>query len=173
MTVDPFASAAATATDDPFINPTRGGNFPKVGELLHKLLVMVPVEVTKVPDKNDPSKLKDRWSINTTVIEEDGTVDTYEEMFWNQTSICKAAAKAFREKRPMLGTLHIFPVHATLKKYTSEAELLQDEAIKFWLSRNEGLPPTPVAWALEPATDSQRKVAIAWWNENMNPFGAK
>ena len=171
MTVDPFAPAAANVSTDPFIDPTRGGNFPKLGELLHKLLVMIPVEVTQVVDKNDSSKMRDRWSINTTVIETDGTAETFDEMFWSQTSICKAAAKAFREKRPMLGTLHIFPVHATLKKYANETELLADEAIKFWLKRGEGLPPTPVAWALEAATPAQRAIALAWWNENMNPFG--
>jgi hypothetical protein len=168
-TVDPFTQTAPPTTN-PFINPTRGGNFPKPGELLHKLLIMAPTGVDKVPDRNDPSKTRDRWSINTTVLEEDGSFETYEDMFWSQAPIARAASKAFREKRPMLGTLHIFPVQNTLKKYTTEPELLADESIKFWLSRNEGLPPTAVAWALEPANPQELERAIAWWNENMNPF---
>jgi hypothetical protein len=172
MTVDPFAPAAANVSNDPFLDPTRGGNFPKVGELLHKLLVMVPVEVTQTTKPNS-NELQDRWSINTTVISEDGTAETYDEMFWSQTSIVKAAAKAFREKRPMLGTLHLFPVLNTKKKYQNETELLADEDIARWVNRGgTGLPPMPVAWALEAATPAQRELALAWWNANMNPFGS-
>lgn len=168
-TVDPFAPTTMPTTS-PFINPTRAGKFPKPSELLHKLLIMAPTGVDKVPDQNDKSKLRDRWSINTTVLEEDGSAETFEDMFWSQAPIARAAAKAFREKSPMLGTLHIFPVQGTLKKYATEQELLADESIKFWLSRGEGLPPTAVAWALEPATPQELDRAIAWWNQNMNPF---
>jgi hypothetical protein len=173
MTVDPFAPSndAASTGGDPFLDPTRG-NFPKVGELLHKVLVMVPVEVTQTTKPNS-NELQDRWSINTTVIHEDGTSETYDEMFWSQTGIANAAKKAFREKRPILGTLHLFPVLNTKKRYQTEEQLLQDEDVARWVSRGgTGLPPTPVAWGLEQVTPEQRKLALAWWNENMNPFGA-
>lgn len=173
MTVDPFAPAndTASAGSDPFLDPSRG-SFPKIGELIHKLLVMVPVEVTQTTKPNS-NELQDRWSINTTVINEDGTHETYDEMFWSQTSIAAAAKKAFREKRPMLGTLHLFPVLNSKKKFANEDELLADEDVARWISRGgTGLPPTPVAWALEAATPAQRKLALDWWNTNMNPFGA-
>lgn len=168
--IDPFAPAAANVSDDPFSDPSRG-SYPKVGELLHKLLVMLPVKMELVPDKNNPGKMTERWSIDTTVISEDGTAETYDSMYWSQTGIALAAAKAKKDGRPVLGTLHLFPVLATKKNYSTETELLQDEDIQRWIARGAGLPPMPVAWALEPATDAQRKLAINWWNQNKSPFG--
>ena len=139
--------------------------------MLHKVLVMVPVEVTQTTKPNS-NELQDRWSINTTVINEDGTSETYDEMFWSQTGIASAAKKAFREKRPILGVLHLFPVLSTKKKYQNEDQLLQDEDVARWIARGgTGLPPTPVAWGLEQVNAEQRKLALDWWNNNMNPFG--
>ncbi len=172
MTVDPFAPVNDTASNsgDPFADPSRG-SFPKVGELLHKLLVMTPVKVEQVPDKNNPGKMQDRWSIDTTVIHEDGSFDTYDSMYWSQKSIAEAARKAQKEGRPLLGTLHVFPVMASKSRFANEAELLADEDIQRWISRGVGNPPTQVAWALEPANSEERTKAIKWWNENVNPFG--
>jgi len=172
MTVDPFAPEASSANSaDPFLDPTRG-NFPKIGQLIHKLLIMIPTEVTQTTKPNS-NELQDRWSINTTVLEADGTFETYDDMFWSQTGIANAAKKAFREKRPMRGTLHLYPVLNSKKRFQNEAELLADEDVARWISRGgTGLPPTPVAWGLEPATPEQAKLAIEWWNANMNPFGS-
>lgn len=168
--VDPFAAAAANVSDDPFRDPSGGGNFPKPAELLHKLLIMVPVSSSI--QQRDGQPPKERWDIDTTVLHEDGTFDTYDKMWWEQTAIASEAAKAFRGKYPLRGTLHLVPAQASKKKFANEEELLADEAIQFWLGRGgAGMPPTQVAWVLQAATPEQAKLTIAWWNEHMNPFG--
>lgn len=170
--IDPFdPNAGADADDDEtFGTPTRGA-YPKVGELLHKLLILIPVKVEQVPDQNNAGKLQERWSIDTIVVDPDGTAVEYDSMYWSHKSIAAAAAKAMKDKRPMLGTLHLFPVMATKKRYATETELLTDQDIVRWIERGSGLPPTPVAWALEPATVAEKAVALKWWRENKNPFG--
>lgn len=171
MTVDPFAQAAAEIDDNPFSDPTRGGDYPKLGELLHKLLILVPVLFEKdVPNKETGEK-KDRWSLDTIVISSDGSAETYDSMYWSQKGIMTAAHKAHKNGRPVLGTLHMFPVMGTEKKLPTEEALLGDDAIKSWLARGEGMPPYKIAWGLEPATDAQKALAIKWWNDNKTPFG--
>lgn len=174
---DPFSpqapanQAGGTDDDDTFTTP-GGGSYPKVGELLHKLLILVPVKVEPVPDRNNPGKMQERWSADTTVIETDGRAETFDSMYWSHKSIASALVKAQRDRKPVLGTLHLFPVLASKKHYANEPELLASEDIQRWLAKGTGLPPTPVAWALEPATPDELKLALAWWRANKNPFGA-
>lgn len=169
--IDPFSATAAGIDDDDIFGDPKRSSYPAIGSLLHKLLIMTPVKMEMVPDNNNPGKMQERWSIDTVVIHEDGSADEYDAMYWSHKSIALAAAKAQKDRRPMLGTLHLFPVQATKKTLPTEDLLLADEDIQRWLARGKGLPPTPVAWALEPATPDQKKVAIAWWKANRNPFG--
>lgn len=171
MTTDPFAQTGTATADDPFGDPTRG-KYPKVAELLHKLLVLRPVKVEQVQRPNSKD-MQDRWSVDTYVFEEDGTVTEYDAMYWSQTGIASAMAKAAKSGKPVIGTLHLFPAQNTKKTYSTEDQLLQDEAVKFWLGRGGvGLPPTPVAWGLEPATPEQRQRAATWWMAQQNPFAS-
>ena len=170
MSTDPFAANTATA-DDPFGEVSRGGKFPKPAELLGKLMIMSPVKVEQVQRPNSKD-MQDRWSVDTYVFNEDGTVDEYESMYWSQTSIADAMRKAKKTGKPVVGTLHLVPAQSSKKNYADEAALLQDEGIQFWLKRGgSGLPPTPVAWVLEPATAEQRAKAATWYLAQRNPFG--
>lgn len=173
-TQDPFAAGPADDDENPFGTPTRG-SFPKPGTLLHKLLIMNPVKIEQVADRNNPGKMKDRATVDTVALDPKTgeEIGSYDAMYWSQGPIVKAARAALKSGRPTLGTLHVFPVLKTLDRYKTETELLGDEDIQRWLARGSGLPPMAVAWALEPATSEELALALKWWKARpaANPFG--
>lgn len=174
MTTDPFAATGTTATEDDPFGTVERSRFPKPGALIGKLLVMSPVKVEKVPGKQ--GGLVDRWSVDTLVVNEDGTYEAYDAMYWSQKGIATAMSKAAQNRRPVAATLHLYPAQDTTKKYTTEDQLLADEAIQFWLGRGgAGMPPMSVAWGLEQATDEEKPRAIKAyqaWQASKNPFAS-
>lgn len=169
MTTDPFAQAASGVENDPFGDPVRG-EYPKVSTLLGKLLIMTPVLFEKDVVNKETGAKQDRWSVDTVVIDTDGTAESYASMYWSQKAIVTAMNAAQRNGKPMLGTLHMFPVLGTEKTHPTEADLLADEDIQRWIKRGSGQPPMKVAWALEAATPAQRALAMDWWTKNKSPF---
>lgn len=167
--VDPFAQAASGIEHDPFSDPIRG-EFPRVSALLHKLLILTPVLFEKDVVNKETGTKQDRWSVDTVVIDTDGSAESYASMYWSQKSIVNAMHSATRNGKPVLATLHMFPVLGTEKTHPTEAALLADEDIQRWLARGSGQPPMKVAWGLEAATPAQRTLAMDWWTRNKAPF---
>ncbi len=170
ITADPF-SGPATTTDDPFGTPSgAGGGYPRVAELIGRLLILEPV---KMEIKNGDYGPQERWEADTTVFDADGSANTYTRMFWSQKPIAEELRKAQKGGRPVLGVLTCVPAQDGKKKYSTSEELLADPMMKLWVEGGgHGRAPVGMAWVLKPASDAQKARAITWWNTErlVSPF---
>lgn len=167
--IDPFAQADGSAsinpnTDpaaDPFAQPGGGGDYLKPIDLLGSLILLSPVKIESVPAYRDTSgKMVDRLSADTVVLTGKHKGESFDEMFWSQKPIVKAAAKAMRDGIPsILGTLRRVPIGQTKKDGTYSTHEAFEAALDAW---RKGDPDIEYAWVLENFTDADRQIALEY-----------
>ena len=166
--VDPFAQSdgsvsinpnAGTA-DDPFAQPTGGGEYPKPINLLGALLLITPVKIEEVADKfsDKAGATVKRLSADTTVLTGDRAGETFSEMFWSQKPIVAAAETAMRNGvSAILGTLRRVPIGQDKKENKYPTLEAFEEALENW--RPSMGAPIRSAWVLERFTDADAQIA--------------
>lgn len=180
MSDDPFAGGPATATeDDPFGQPSRSGNFPKVPELWTKLIIIKPTKFEMVPKPpkfgGKPGETVERMTADVVVFGEPGTVpEEYDSMYLSQAGLVSAAKRNYKAGKPTLGTVHFYPSKLSADKFPEGREQIESNpAMIAWVKAAQDdpeiKPPYNMAWGLEPATPEESKRAIEWWNSRPKP----
>jgi hypothetical protein len=172
MSSDPFAQPSgniATATIDPFGQPTGGGGgYPKPIDLLDTLLLITPIKVEVERNQYNPEGVK---TLHADVVILDGprVGEEYNDMWWNQTSVVKAAEAAMRAQVPsVLGRLRRFPMNEDKKagKYATAEDI--EKAFVTW---KPGMANVRFAWALDKFTEDDARKARAYLAGKASPFG--
>lgn len=94
-----------------------GGNFPKIDEFEHKLILLKPSKVEQVPKPSrfggKPGEMQDRLTADVVVFEEDGSwEEAAEDMYFSQVGIvnpCKKALKPNSQQPFVLGVVSKVP----------------------------------------------------------------
>lgn len=174
---DPFGGSTATDTDDPFGQPSRSGNFPKLPELFGKLLIIKPskFEMVSKPERfgGKPGEQVERMTADVVVFTGD-QVDEYDSMYLSQAGLVGAAKRNFKAGKPTLGTVHIYPSKLSSDKFPGGREQIESNpAMVAWIKAAQDDPeikaPHNMAWGLEPATPEESRRAIEWWNNRPKP----
>lgn len=180
-TADPFAGGA-TATDDPFNQPTGGGNFPKLEDLEGYLLMIEPKAITPVVDKfhkpkdGETQRMKDRVTCNVVVFQADGSRQTFRGMYISQAGLVPQLQQILTDANPnrpfVLGVLGMLPNKQSKLDGIDTREKLKAAIEKWVRSSGKGNKPG-YFWGLDQFTDAQanmaRPVALAMINKS-NPF---
>lgn len=169
------------ASNDPFSGSVGGGSYPKVEELEGLLVLIRPTKLEQVPDrfsKATPKPLKDRITADVIVFQEDGSTETFEDMYLSQAGLvptCKKVLKANNPNKPFaLGRIGMGPSKDTAAKGIDTQEKLK-AAIAEWVSRGGKGDKPSFWWGLMPLTEEDanqaRPVALALLAEG-DPFAA-
>lgn len=179
--IDPFAQADGSQSAypstflDPFGQPSGGGgDYPKAAELRGCLLLISPVKFEQVQAyQAAPGVMATRLSADTVVLTGDRAGEEFDEMFWSQKPIVKAAEKAQREGvASILGTLQRVPIGADAKSGKYDTYEKFEAYIDAWHPRLGGQPPQ-FAWVLAKFTPEERQIALDYLAKKnpVSPFG--
>lgn len=165
----------STYDDDLFARPSSG-SFPKVDELEGNLLLIKPDRIETVRNRFDKDGSKptvERATADVTVFSEDGTDETYNDMYLSQTVLlnaCKSALKPGR-KPMVLGRL----VKVATKETAEKLKIDSSDPAAFATAREEwlrkggkGVEPRHV-WILQDFTDEDAARARAFLAKS-DPF---
>lgn len=145
--VDPFAAPSG----DPFAQPASGGGtFPKAGELIGELVMLSPTKIEQQQKYRAPAgEMQDRLTATTVVLTGERAGQSYDEMWWTNSSIVKAGRAAMSKgQRMILGRLRRFPINEDVK------------AGKFKAGDWEGVEAALKTWAADPLKVEKPSFAI-------------
>jgi hypothetical protein len=164
-----------TATDEDLFARPSSGTFPKVEELDGKLLLIKPTAVETVRNRFDKDGSKptvERATADVTVFEDDGTEETFTDMYLSQIVLlnaCKAALKPGR-KPMVLGRLVRVPTKDTITslKIDDTPEAYSAAREKWLKAGGKGAEPRGV-WVLHDFSDEDASRARAFLAKS-DPF---
>lgn len=163
---DPFA----TPSGDPFGQPAAGGGtYPKPQDLIGELVMLTPEKIETVADNFNKGNMVDRLTADTVVLSGDRAGESFDSMWWNQTSVVKAGAAALRKnQRMILGRLRRFPISEDVKagKFNRGDWQAIETALANWTPKS---PAVRFAVALDLFTDEDAAVARAYLAKNVSP----
>lgn len=159
---------------DPFAQPSSG-SFPKVEDLDGKLLLIRPTEIETVRNRFDKDGSKptiERATADVTVFEDDGTEETFSDMYLSQVVLlnaCKSALKPGR-KPMVLGRLVRVPTKETITslKIDDTPEAYTAAREKWLKAGGKGTEPRGV-WVLHPFDETDAARARAYLAKS-DPF---
>jgi hypothetical protein len=167
--IDPFAQSDgsvsvnpnAAPAEDPFAQPSGGGDFPKLNELFGMLLLISPKLIEEVPDKFSsvvPAPMVKRLTADTTVLTGLRAGETFEAMYWSQKPIVSAARSAMDKGVPaILGTLRRVPIGQDKKENKYPTLEAFEAALEAW--RPAMGAPIRFAWILDKFTEGDAQIA--------------
>lgn len=168
-------TSTETFEDDLFAAPSSG-SYPKVDELEGKLLLIRPSEIETVRNRFDKDGSKptvERATADVTVFEDDGTEETYNDMYLSQTVLlnaCKGALKPGR-KPMVLGRLVKVATKDTAEKLkidSSDPDAFATAREKWLRQGGKGTEPRHV-WILQAFTSEDAAKARAFLAKS-DPF---
>lgn len=163
--------------EDLFDRPSSG-SFPKVEELENKLLLIKPEKIETVRNKfaksPEDKQTQERATADVTVFEDDGTHQTYNEMFLSQTVLlnaCKGALKPGR--KPMVVGRLVKVATKDSREKLKIGETAEDFAAArtAWLKGGGKGPEPKHVWILQDFTDED-KATVVRYLESKAPFAA-
>src|SRR5688500_17073550 len=121
--------------DDLFGAPTGGGNYPAIEELEGKLVLIRPSEIKTVPGYQG-NGVVDRATADVTVFEDDGSQETFDDMYLNSAGIVPSCRKALKPgaKPYVLGRITRYPSKASKAKGINTPEEIS-KAIEDWFKK--------------------------------------
>ena len=163
--------------EEMFDRPSSG-TYPKVEELENKLLLIKPSEVKTVPNKfakgPDDKQYTERATADVTVFEDDGTHETYNDMFLSQTVLlnaCKGALKPGR-KPMVVGRLEKVATKDSRDKLKiGETAADFAEAREKWLKGGGKGPEPKHVWILRDFDDADKATVVKYLSDQ-SPFAA-
>jgi len=155
-----------TPNMDLFAAASRGGAYPKADDLEGQLIMLTPSVIETVPDRF--SKVQgattERATADTVVFDEDGSYETYDDMYWSQVAVVGACRKALKPgNKPMvLGRLIKLPTKATREALKIETADELTAARAEWLKKGgKGTEPRGL-WVLAEFSEQDAQYARAY-----------
>lgn len=151
-----------TDTMDLFAAPTSGGAYPKMDELEGKLILCRPSKIETVTGYQGKGT-QERATADVTVFEEDGTYETFDDMYLSQAGIVPSLRKALKpgNKPFVLGRVQMFPSKSTKEKGIDTSEKLQT-ALSEWARKGGKGDKPQFAWGLAEFTEADAAHARAY-----------
>jgi hypothetical protein len=159
-----------TSPRDLFASGGGGGNFPKIDELEHKLVMLKPSVIEQVQKyRGAPGELQDRVTADVVVFDEAaGTWETIDDMYFSQVGIVNPCRKALKPgNKPMvLGVVSKVPSKQTkeMKPPLDTVEKVY-EGIEAWrqaIAKGKNATEPKFAWGLLDFTDEQGALAMKY-----------
>jgi hypothetical protein len=162
--------------EDLFDRP-RSGAFPKVEELEGQLLLIKPSKIETVRnqfDKDGSKPTVERATADVTVFADDGTHETFTDMYLSQAVLLKACQGALRpDRKPMV----VGRLVKVATKDSREKLKIGESAEEFTAAREEWLkkggkgPEPKHVWILQDFTDEDKARIVAFL-ESQAPFAS-
>ena len=156
---DGSGTQAATPSQQ-FSQPSGGGVFPKLPEILGELVMLTPSKIEQVPGYEGQG-IVDRLTADTVVLTGPRRGE-YPDMWWGQKTIVKNGEKMLRQAAqtggpvtPILGRVTRFPQKNAPESTPAETEA----ALANW---RPGQPQVKYAWGLSKFSDEDAAIATAW-----------
>lgn len=171
---DPFSNASGASKSDPFgqkPSEVKTSDFPKMDELNHRLLVIQPTKIERVPNRfGKEGDMQDRVTADVTVIDVEAPAKsvTHKDMYLSQGALV-GQVKGFIETRGMLlGTLRRHPAKgtpdATIQTQTTiNSPDTVDLMIKEWLAAGAPGSKPQFSWKLADFTETEKAAALEWY----------
>jgi len=149
-------------TPDLFAAPTGGGAYPKMDELEGRLVLLNPSKIETVPGYQGKGT-QERATADCTVFEDDGSFETYDDMYFSQAGIVPSLRKALKpgNKPFVLGRVQMFPSKSTKEKGIDTPEKLQT-ALSEWARKGGKGDKPQFAWGLAEFSEQDAAHARAY-----------
>lgn len=173
--MNPFQSATGTTTavGNPFMQPSSGGNFPKIDDMFTRLVLLTPVKLEMVPKKPEHGGgEQERYTTDVVVL--DGGEFEFGElpheidgMYFSQANIVGALKGAARKFTAVLGRIQRQPIKADRPKYaipgTDQLDLAKFEAD---LAKDRNLS---FAWGIGHFSEADGELAMKYLESKNTP----
>lgn len=166
-----------TSAKDIFATGGGGGNFPKIDEFEHKLIMLKPSVLEQVQKyRGAPGELQDRVTADVVVFDEEaGTWETIDDMYFSQVGIVNPCRKALKPgNKPMvLGVVSKVPSKQTkeMKPPLDTVEKVY-EGIDEWrkkIAKGQNAVEPKFAWGLLDFSEEQGALAMKYLQAS-SPF---
>lgn len=151
------------------------GNYPKLDDLEHKLILLKPSKVESVQKPArfgaKPGEMQDRATADVVVFEDDGSYETYDDMYFSQKGIVNACKKALKPGAKPFILGRVSKVPSSIGKdqgFTTVEEIYAGfEAWRDAVSKNKkGVPEPNFSWGLLDFDDKDAETAMAYVAKN-------
>jgi hypothetical protein len=172
MTVDPFGE---TPDDELFNQPTQGGSYPKVEELIGCLVMITPYMLEFVPNRfGKPGDTQERYTCDVVVLdgpEGNEYIGTEHERMY--LSVFSGTLRTqLKRRKPALGTIRRYPANGA--EYPKGTPLTTpeeyEEAYELWLKKGGRGKAPQFAWSLAEFTANDATKARTYLATKVSPF---
>lgn len=144
-----------------------GGSYPKVADLEGKLVLLKPSKIEVIPKPErfnpQPGETQERATADCTVFEDDGTWETYDNMYFSQTGLVNPCKKALKPgaKPFVLGRVGKVPSKPGKLEGFDTTEKIE-KALKEHYRTNGKAPKPSYAWGLNEFSEADGQLALKY-----------
>lgn len=161
-----------TDSGDLFGGGGGSGIFPKLAELEDKLIMFKATHVGPAPKYKAPGEFVDRATVDLVVFDDDGTWETFEDVWFTQPGIVNPSKKALKPgARPwVLGRVTMFPMKEMKDKGIDTTDKIKAARAE-WLRKGGKGDEPGYAWGLADFTPAEADLARKYL-DSISPFAA-